>query len=155
MKIQAGGVFHNVQNSARMRATGPASGAVPSIPSLPGPSPKATMGQTVSCEECHKVYRSTDTLEDLRQNDSICLVCSNPIEVEDWDRVLASYDNDDYDDAPDDADEDDFGDDDVDPTDDLGPVDDDEEFEDDLEEMEPDEGDFTDEDHDALVDDPH
>lgn len=70
------------------------------------------MGKVVSCEECRKAYRNLEALEDLRDNDSICLVCNNPIEVEDWDRVLASYEDDDYDDQGDEEeDEDDFGDD--------------------------------------------
>jgi hypothetical protein len=69
------------------------------------------MGKVVSCEECRKAYRNIEALEDLRDNDGICLVCNNPIEVEDWDRVLASYEDDDYDDAHEEEDEDDFGDD--------------------------------------------
>ena len=66
------------------------------------------MGKVVHCEECHKIYRDVEALEDLRDNDGICLVCNNPIEVEDWDRVLASYAEDDFDDVPEDVDEDDF-----------------------------------------------
>ena len=69
------------------------------------------MGKVVSCEECRKAYRSLEALEDLRDNDGICLVCNNPIEVGDWDRVLASYEDEDYDDDHEDEDEDDFGDD--------------------------------------------
>lgn len=60
------------------------------------------MGKIVRCRECGKVYRELDELEDLRDNDSVCLVCNNTIEVADWDRVLASYEDDDGD-----ADEDD------------------------------------------------
>jgi hypothetical protein len=68
------------------------------------------MGKVVSCKECRKAYRNPESLEDLRDNDGICLVCNSPIEVEDWDRVLASYENEDDDEA-DEVDEDDFGDD--------------------------------------------
>jgi hypothetical protein len=68
------------------------------------------MGKVVSCEECRKAYRNPESLEDLRDNDGICLVCNSPIEVEDWDRVLASYENEDDDEA-DEVDEDDFSDD--------------------------------------------
>ena len=42
---------------------------------------------------------SVETLEDLRENDAICVVCNAPIEVVDWDRVLSSYDDDDLDDV--------------------------------------------------------
>ena len=66
------------------------------------------MGKVVNCDECHKVYRDLEALEDLRENDSICLVCNGPIEVEDWDRVLASFEEDDFDDVTEDVDEDDF-----------------------------------------------
>jgi hypothetical protein len=52
------------------------------------------MGKIVRCRECGKVYRELDELEDLRDNDSVCLVCNNTIEVADWDRVLASYEDD-------------------------------------------------------------
>jgi hypothetical protein len=52
------------------------------------------MGKTVHCRECGKVYRELDELEDLRDNDSVCLVCNNTIEVADWDRILASYEDD-------------------------------------------------------------
>lgn len=107
------------------------------------------MGKVVSCEECHKVYRSLDALEDLRENDGMCLVCNSPIEVKDWDRVLASHGEDDYDDVPDDIDEDDFGDDDLDPPDDLDP--DDEEFEDDFEDGEQAASEFGDEDLKPLA----
>ena len=51
------------------------------------------MGKIVRCRECGKVYRELDELEDLRDNDSVCLVCNNTIEVADWDRVLASYED--------------------------------------------------------------
>ncbi len=56
-----------------------------------------SMGKIVRCRECGKVYRELDELEDLRDNDSVCLVCNNTIEVADWDRVLASYEDDDGD----------------------------------------------------------
>ncbi len=50
------------------------------------------MGKIVRCQECSETYRTLERLEDLRDNDGICLVCNAPIEVSDWDRVLASYD---------------------------------------------------------------
>ena len=66
------------------------------------------MGKIVRCRECGKVYRELDELEDLRDNDSVCLVCNNTIEVADWDRVLASYEDDegDVDDDEDDWEDD-------------------------------------------------
>lgn len=65
------------------------------------------MGKIVRCRECGKVYRELDELEDLRDNDSVCLVCNNTIEVADWDRILASYEDDEGD-VEDDEDEDDW-----------------------------------------------
>ncbi len=65
------------------------------------------MGKIVRCRECGKVYRDAEELEDLRDNDSVCLVCNSTIEVADWDRVLASYEDDDEDG---DVDEDDWDD---------------------------------------------
>lgn len=59
------------------------------------------MGKTVSCQKCSETYRNLVQLEDLRDNDGICLVCNAPIEVADWDRVLASYLDDDLDDVDD------------------------------------------------------
>lgn len=105
------------------------------------------MGKVIVCDECRKAYRDLEALEDLRDNDGICLVCNNPIEVEDWDRVLASYEDDDFGDMDDeDFDEDDFGDDDF-GDDDFGNLDD----EDDGDEMDrgiddDDDDDFDDED---------
>ena len=63
------------------------------------------MGKSVHCKECDKVYRELEELEDLRDNDSVCLVCNNTIEVADWDRILASFEDEDGD--VDDEDEDD------------------------------------------------
>ena len=77
------------------------------------------MGKVVSCSKCRKAYRNLEDLGDLRDNDGICLVCNSSIEVEDWDRVLASYEDEDYDDVAEDIDEDDFDDDDFD-DDDFG-----------------------------------
>ena len=74
------------------------------------PFQQAIMGKSVTCKECSKVYRELDELEDLRDNDSVCLVCNNTIEVADWDRILASFedldDEDDWDDDDEDEDED-------------------------------------------------
>ena len=71
------------------------------------------MGKILRCRDCGKVYRDVEELEDLRDNDSVCLVCNNTIDVADWDRVLASYEDDEGD--GDDDDEDDWDDDDQDP----------------------------------------
>jgi len=64
------------------------------------------MGKILRCRDCGKVYRDVEELEDLRDNDSVCLVCNNTIEVGDWDRVLASYEDDDDDDVNEDDDDD-------------------------------------------------
>ena len=55
------------------------------------------MGKVVNCLECAKVYRNLEELEDLRDNDALCMVCNAPIEVSDWDQVLASYEEDEED----------------------------------------------------------
>jgi hypothetical protein len=55
------------------------------------------MGKVVNCLECAKVYRNLEELEDLRDNDAVCMVCNAPIAVADWDRVLASYEEDEED----------------------------------------------------------
>ena len=107
------------------------------------------MGKVVRCEECGKAYRNLETLEDLRDNDGICLVCNAPIEVEDWDRVLASYEDEDFDDDHDDEeDEDDFGDD---LDDDLDDDDMDDDFGDGFGEL--DDSDLGDDDDDGFMDD--
>lgn len=108
------------------------------------------MGKIVRCRECGKVYRELDELEDLRDNDSVCLVCNNTIEVADWDRILASYEDDEGD-VEDDEDEDDWDDEEAegdDEEDDLG----DEDF-DDLGEEEEEEDDDEEEDEDEADDD--
>lgn len=113
------------------------------------PNPTA-MGKIVRCRECGKVYRELDELEDLRDNDSVCLVCNNTIEVADWDRVLASYededaeggdDDDDWDDEDGDAAEDDAeaGDDDFEEVTEEGDDDADEDEDDDEEDEDEDE----------------
>ena len=85
------------------------------------------------CRECGKVYRDLEELEDLRDNDSVCLVCNGTIEVADWDRILASYEDDDDDG---DVDDDDWDDDD----DDLEvDDDDDDDLDDDFEDLAEDE----------------
>jgi len=102
---------------------------------------RIAMGKVVRCAECRKVFDDIEELEDLRNNDSICLVCNAPIEVADWDRVLASYDEEDEDlDDLDDDDiedslDDDFGswDDDLD-EDDFGVADDADDVDEDLDE---------------------
>lgn len=112
------------------------------------------MGKIVRCRECGKVYRELDELEDLRDNDSVCLVCNNTIEVPDWDRILASYEDDegDVDDDDDweeddeaevDDEADDVADDDF--TEDLGDEDEDEEEEEDEDEEDEDEDEDEDE----------
>ena len=57
------------------------------------------MGRIVRCAECGEVYEELKTLENLRDNDAVCVVCNAPVEVADWDRVLSSYDDDDFDDV--------------------------------------------------------
>jgi hypothetical protein len=70
-------------------------------------STRRSMGKFVRCQECGKVYRDPEELEELRDNDSVCMVCNAPIEVADWDRILASWeDEEDLDDVDDDLDED-------------------------------------------------
>ena len=102
------------------------------------------MGKIIRCRECGKVYRDVEELEDLRDNDSVCLVCNSTVEVADWDRVLASYeddegdgdvDDDDWDDEDDpetdeDEDDDDLGDSDFEDLDDEDDEDDEEDDED-------------------------
>ena len=91
------------------------------------------MGKILRCRDCGKVYRDVEELEDLRDNDSTCLVCNNTIEVADWDRLLASYE-DDGDDVED-VDDDDWDDDDED------------------DELEDDDDDVSDDDFEALDED--
>lgn len=108
-----------------------------------------SMGKIVRCRECGKVYRELDELEDLRDNDSVCLVCNNTIEVADWDRVLASYEDDDGDvdeedddweeeddDEAEEAEGEDLGDEDFDDVDEDEDEDDDEDEDEDEEEEE-------------------
>lgn len=92
------------------------------------------MGKAIRCKECGKVYRDLDELEDLRDNDSVCLVCNATIEVGDWDRVLASYEEDEED--LDDIDEEDWDEDESEFEEDEEEID--EEVEDDDEDFEPD-----------------
>ncbi len=93
------------------------------------------MGKSVHCKECSKVYRELDELEDLRDNDSVCLVCNNTIEVADWDRILASFEDEDgdVDDEEDDWDDEEESEDDAeaDADEDLDDKDEEEEEEDD------------------------
>jgi hypothetical protein len=88
------------------------------------------MGKAVRCPECGDVYRTLERIEDLRDNDGVCLTCNSPIEVANWDRILESYEEEDMDDVDDldDLDEDDDDEDDFDEDDED---DDDEDFEDD------------------------
>ena len=86
------------------------------------------MGKIVRCCDCGKIYRDVEELEDLRDNDSACLVCNSALEVADWDRVLASYEDDDGDGEREvDEDDDDWDDEDDDLDEDIGndPADDD------------------------------
>ncbi len=50
------------------------------------------MGKTIRCDTCNRSYRTLKAVEALRDNDGVCLECENPIEVEDWDEVVESYD---------------------------------------------------------------
>jgi hypothetical protein len=106
------------------------------------------MGKILRCRDCGKVYRDVEELEDLRDNDSVCLVCNNTIDVADWDRVLASYEDDEGDGDADDEDDWDDDDQDLDADDDEDGDDDDapdDGFED-LDEDEDDDGDDEEED---------
>lgn len=62
------------------------------------------MGKIIRCAECGERYKTVEAIEELRDNDAICLNCDAEVEVEDWDRVLASYEDDDLDDVDDDED---------------------------------------------------
>ena len=101
------------------------------------------MGKILRCRDCGKVYRDVEELEDLRDNDSTCLVCNNTIEIADWDRLLASYE-DDGDDVED-VDDDDWDDDDEDDEDDELEDDDDDVSDDDFEALDEDEDEDEDE----------
>ena len=93
------------------------------------------MGKIVKCRECGKVYRELDELEDLRDNDSTCLACNNVIEVADWDRVLASFeDEDETDDEEDEDDWDEDSDEDDDADEDDEDLDEEEDLDEDLDE---------------------
>ena len=98
------------------------------------------MGKIVKCRECGKSYRDPEELEDLRDNDSVCLVCNSTIEVADWDRVLASYEDDDEDS---DIDDDDWDDDDV-MDDDIDDDDDDDISDEDFDDIDDDDDDDDD-----------
>ena len=82
------------------------------------------MGKAIRCPECGESYRTLERLEDLRDNDGVCMVCNAPIEVPDWDRILATHEDeeDDLDDV-----------DDVEDLDDVDDLDDDWEENDDVE----------------------
>jgi hypothetical protein len=112
------------------------------------PAEPTAMGKIVRCRECGKVYRELDELEDLRDNDSVCLVCNNTIEVADWDRVLASYEDED---AEGDADDDDWEEDDDDETE-AGEEAGEEAAEEDFDEIDDDESEDDDEDEDEDED---
>ena len=83
------------------------------------------MGKSVHCKECGKVYRELEELEDLQNNDSVCLVCNNTIEVADWDRILASFEDED---GEGDEEDEDWDDDDEEDDDEEEDVDDDEDL---------------------------
>ena len=89
------------------------------------------MAKIIKCPTCGFRYRSLEDLEDLRDNDGVCLQCNNEIEVKDWDRVLASFEDEDLDDVDDidDEDEDEGWEDDVDEDDELELADDVDEIE--------------------------
>ncbi len=121
------------------------------------PFQQAIMGKSVTCKECSKVYRELDELEDLRDNDSVCLVCNNTIEVADWDRILASFEDDEGD-VDDLDDEDDWDDDDEDEDEDEDDLEAGEEVEeeveeDDVEEEEDDDDDDDEEEEEEVKDD--
>jgi hypothetical protein len=113
------------------------------------------MGKIVRCRECGEVYRELEQLEDLRDNDSVCIKCNNTIEVADWDRVLASYededeasdeDEEDWDEDEDDDEEEEEGDESSDSLDELDEEEEEEEEDDDDDEDDDDEDEDEDED---------
>ncbi len=55
------------------------------------------MGIEISCPECGKVYRTRGQLELLKDNESLCLKCRAFIDVDDWDEIIASFDDEDID----------------------------------------------------------
>lgn len=114
------------------------------------PDKPAIMGKSVHCKECGKVYRELDELEDLRDNDSVCLVCNNTIEVADWDRILASFEDDEGD-VEDEDDED--WDDDEEESEEDDDLEVDEDLDEDLDEEEDDEEDEEEEEEDDDEDD--
>ena len=59
------------------------------------------MARVIRCSECGKAYRTLEQLEELRENESLCLRCRALIEVDDWDEIL-----DNWEDPEDDEDED-------------------------------------------------
>jgi hypothetical protein len=110
------------------------------------------MGKIIRCPECGEVYNNLEKLEDLRDNDGICLVCNGPIEVRDWDRVLASYEDEEEleDVEDDDEDDEDWSDDDEDDEEAAGFDDDDEEDDEDFDDDEDDEEDVEDDDEETY-----
>ena len=49
------------------------------------------MGMSVSCPECGLHYDQLPQLEELRENESVCLRCGLPVAVGSWDLLLASW----------------------------------------------------------------
>ncbi|MGH7151161.1 MAG: hypothetical protein ACREIU_10700, partial [Planctomycetota bacterium] len=49
------------------------------------------MGKSIRCDTCNRSYRTLKAVEALRDNDGVCLECETPIEVEDWDEVVESW----------------------------------------------------------------
>ena len=49
------------------------------------------MGISVTCAECGKLYDELQALEELRENESVCLRCGTPVAVESWDLLLVTW----------------------------------------------------------------
>ncbi len=118
-----------------------------------GPSATSTkrkngtdMGKVIRCEECGRAYRTLDDIEDLRDNDGICMSCNAVIEVSDWDRILASYEDEDLDDVDDEDEDEEEEEDEEDEEEDLEDLD--EDVEEDVEEEGDEEEDDDEEDED-------
>jgi len=55
------------------------------------------MGIEIVCPECGRIYRTREQLEMLKDNESLCLKCRAFIDVDDWDEIMASLDDEDID----------------------------------------------------------
>ena len=49
------------------------------------------MAISITCAKCGKSYAQQQHLEELRENESICLRCATVVKVDNWDLVLVSW----------------------------------------------------------------